>query len=69
MTKKPELWLDLDGVVGEFEQHFLRYFNLPTHHPTEWDDPRFTDNIHHIDYNDDFWLTIALCFGDLLYTL
>ncbi len=56
------VWLDLDGVIFDFEKHFLKYFNLPKHHPKEWSDPRFVNNIHRVENNDDFWLSLpTLC--------
>ena len=57
--KKPfkRIYLDLDGVVADFEKHFLTYFNLPEHSPTDWNDYRFRKNIHKICNNEDFWLS------------
>lgn len=54
--------LDLDGVLFEFEQHFLKHFNLPRHSATSWDDKRFIDNFHRIVDDLDFWLTIPPIF-------
>ena len=57
--KKPlkKVWLDLDGVLADYEKHFLSYFNLPAHHPTDWDDARFRNNFHRTFDNEEFWLT------------
>lgn len=56
--KKPlkRVYLDLDGVCADFKTHFLEYFNLEKHHPKDWNDSRFRDNIHKIKDNNDFWL-------------
>jgi len=62
MIKNLKLWLDLDGVIGNFEQHFLTYLDLPKHHPKEWDDERFKNNISKVDYNHDFWVTMPYIF-------
>lgn len=52
-----KVYLDLDGVVVDFETSFLEYFNLPDYSPTDWNDWRFRENIHLIKDNNDFWLS------------
>lgn len=52
------VWLDIDGVLADFEQHFLDYLKLPTHHATDWLDPRFRDNMSEIKEDKDFWLSM-----------
>jgi len=67
--KKPfkRVYLDLDGVCAAFEEHFLEYFDLPRHHPKDWNDPRFRDNIHKITNNEEFWMSCpALIKGEEL---
>lgn len=56
--KKIRYGLDIDGVLAEFGDHFLKYFNLPTHKESEWDDKRFTDNFHRCHNDKYFWDTI-----------
>jgi uncharacterized HAD superfamily protein len=51
--KLKRLGCDIDGVFADFEQYFLEYFNLPTHHPTDWKDSRFSDNIGKVTV--EFW--------------
>ena len=57
--KKPlkRVYLDLDGVCVDFEKHFLEYFSLPKHDPTDWQDYRFVNNLNKISNNNDFWLS------------
>jgi 5'(3')-deoxyribonucleotidase len=57
--KKPlkKVYMDLDGVIADFEQHFLKYLNLPLDHPTDWNDYRFRDNLKKISNDDNFWLS------------
>lgn len=57
-----KIGLDLDGVIGEFEQHFLTYLDLPKHGATHWDDSRFVDNMHLIKDDADFWLSMPTIF-------
>lgn len=56
-TPFKRLWLDLDGVCADFEQHFLKYFNLPLDEPTDWNDYRFKENMKKANDNEDFWLS------------
>lgn len=53
---------DIDGVLGEFEQHFLEWFNLPRHSATSWDDERFTKNMHKIKNSSEFFLSMPTIF-------
>lgn len=57
--KKPlkKVWLDCDGLIADYEKHFLEYFNLPKHHPCDWNDHRFRSHFHKTFNNKDFWLT------------
>jgi uncharacterized HAD superfamily protein len=57
--RKPlkKVFCDLDGVLVDFEQHFLSYLGLPTHHPTDWDDYRFRENYHKVMEDKEFWLS------------
>lgn len=50
-----QLWLDLDGVIVDFETHFLKYLGLPEYHPTDWNDYRFRDNFNKISNDTEFW--------------
>jgi len=58
--KKPlkRVYLDIDGVIADFEQHFLKYtFSDPTP-PTDWNDYRFRENFHKIDGDSFFWISV-----------
>lgn len=55
-TPFKKIYLDLDGVLVDFETSFLEYFNLPDYPPTDWNDWRFKDNMYLTKDNDDFWL-------------
>lgn len=56
--KKPfkRVWLDLDGVVVDFEQYFLKYLGLEEHHAVDWNDFRFREHFSKIAKDDKFWL-------------
>ena len=59
--KKPlkKVWLDLDGVLFDFEKHFLDYFGLPKDYVVEdWDDYNFRNKFKSIIDNNQFWLDI-----------
>ncbi len=60
-------WVDIDGILADFDTHFLRYLNLTGGHATSWHDPRFVDNFHKIVNKDDFWLGIPPLFNPALY--
>ena len=51
--------LDIDGVLADFGPHFLDYMGIEDKTPsTEWDDPRFRDNMHKVSGDSRFWLGI-----------
>jgi len=50
-----KVWLDIDGVLADFEQYFLDYFDLPKHHPLDWNDYRFRDNFNKLEGDGAFW--------------
>lgn len=56
------LWLDLDGVLVDFETHFLKTFSITSYSPTDWNDYRFRDSNawnklkESEDFNYDFWM-------------
>lgn len=56
--KKPlkRVFLDLDGVVVDFEQYFLKYLKLDESKPTDWNDFRFRKYIKEVKNDNDFWL-------------
>lgn len=60
--KKPlkRVYCDIDGVLANFESHFLTQLNLDQSHPTDWDDYRFRDNFSKIANDDNFWLSIPM---------
>ena len=55
--KKPikRVYLDIDGVLADFEKHFLHYLGLPLNHPTDWNDYRFRENFKRIENDEKFW--------------
>lgn len=55
--KRPlkKVFLDIDGIVADFEKHFLEYLNLPKHSSTDWNDYRFRDNFIKIQNDGKFW--------------
>lgn len=71
--KKPikKVYLDLDGVIAEFEQYFLSYFKLPLDKPTDWNDYRFRDNMYKAKDNEDFWLSCPTLINpkDIIYPI
>lgn len=58
--KRPfkNMWLDIDGILADYEKHFLEYLDLPKHHPTDWNDVRFRDHWKDIVDDANFWATI-----------
>lgn len=62
--KRPikRLYLDIDGVLADFEKHFLTYLNLPMDHPTDWNDYRFRDKFSEIENDLTFWSGIPRIF-------
>jgi hypothetical protein len=59
--KRPKLrvWLDIDGVVADFESHFLKHFGYdPKDHATDWDDWRFRNGMGKLVNDKDFWLSV-----------
>jgi hypothetical protein len=58
--RKPiqRVYLDIDGVLADFESHFLNYLGLDKTPATDWDDYRYRDNFGRIANDEKFWLTI-----------
>jgi hypothetical protein len=56
--KPRRIGLDIDGVLAEFEQHFLEYFGYLDHHALHWGDPLFRNNFEKIQHDEDFWMDI-----------
>jgi uncharacterized HAD superfamily protein len=58
--KKPfkKVYLDIDGVLADFEKSFLEYLSLPNYEATDWNDYRFRDNFNKILTDETFWLNI-----------
>jgi hypothetical protein len=52
------IYCDIDGVLADFERHFLSYLKLDSEPPTDWNDYRFRNNFHKIKNDDDFWLSL-----------
>lgn len=55
--KKPlkRVYLDIDGVLAEFEQHLLEYLDLDRSEVTDWNDLRFKQNVDKIHNDEKFW--------------
>ncbi len=50
------VYMDLDGVLVDFENSFLEYMDLPLYPSSDWNDWRFRENMHKVEKNDNFWL-------------
>lgn len=50
--------LDIDGPCADFGPWFLKYLGLDPTPATDWDDPRFRDNINRVDHDHTFWLNV-----------
>lgn len=54
-----KIGLDIDGVLADFDTHFLNYLNIEDKTPpTSWDDPRFLEHFDKVKFDKDFWLTM-----------
>lgn len=54
-----QMGYDIDGVLAEFSDHFLNFFDFEDKSdPDSWDDPRFRENFHWTNDNYEFWSTI-----------
>lgn len=67
--KSVRIGLDIDGVLADFERHFLDWLGLPGYPAEAWDDRRFRDNFYKIESDSNFWMTLpAIIYGsDLLF--
>lgn len=55
----PVVGLDIDGVLAEFSDHFLNWFDFEDKSaPTDWDDRRFRENFHKIAHSEEFWSSL-----------
>jgi guanylate kinase len=58
-ASKKSIWLDIDGVVADFNAHFLNYLNFEDKTPAKrWEDERFKNNWHLIAEDEIFWTTM-----------
>jgi hypothetical protein len=56
---KKTIYLDLDGVIFSFSEHFLNYLNFEDKsEPTKWEDSRFKNNMHKVENDISFWLSL-----------
>lgn len=53
-----KVFMDLDGVICDFEKHFIEYLDLPHETHTDWNDPVFRTNFHKIESDEEFWLSL-----------
>jgi hypothetical protein len=72
--KKPfkKLWLDLDGVIFDFEQSLLEKLGYPAdRHPTDWNDPVFRAGYDQLKMKDSFWAGLPILLNpiDLKYPI
>lgn len=72
--KKPfkKLWLDLDGVIFDFEKSLLEKLGYPAdRHPTDWNDPIFRDGYDKLKTNESFWAGLPILLNpiDLKYPI
>lgn len=59
------VYLDIDGVLAEFEQHLIEYLDLERGEVTDWHDLRFKNNVDKIHDDETFWKSCpALVGGD-----
>lgn len=58
--KRPlkRVFLDIDGVLAGFGEHFVKYLDLPEGEIHDWNDYRFSDNFEKVRKDHDFWLSI-----------
>lgn len=58
--KKPikKVYLDIDGILADYESHFLSELKLPEYHPSDWNDYRFRDGFDIIKNDENFWINI-----------
>ncbi|MCB9019216.1 MAG: hypothetical protein H6546_02700 [Chitinophagales bacterium] len=62
------LWLDIDGVLADFEKHFLDKLKLQKGPSNDWNDPRFRTNFDKIANDEEFWATVPLLNGPDTFT-
>ena len=56
--------LDIDGVLANTHDHFLRWFNLPLYPAKDFNDTRFSDErFELISGNMEFWLNVPAYFN------
>jgi uncharacterized HAD superfamily protein len=59
MIREKKILIDIDGVIAAFGEHFINYLGFEDKsQPTKWEDKRFVENIHKVDNDSNFWLTI-----------
>jgi len=59
LIMKKTIYLDLDGVIFSFSDHFLNFLNFEDKsEPTIWEDKRFKDNMFRVENDTNFWLTM-----------
>jgi uncharacterized HAD superfamily protein len=58
MINNKIIFIDIDGVIADFQSHFYNYLDLPKHKAVIWDDERIMNNFHLIANDENFWMTI-----------
>lgn len=51
-----KMWLDIDGVLADFNNHFLDFIGEEVTPATDWNDYRFAKNFYKVKDHDEFWL-------------
>lgn len=54
-----KIYLDIDGVCGDFFNHFFAYLSLPSHPVEVYHDERF-NQLYRVQHDKDFWLSMPI---------
>lgn len=59
ILNQPIIWLDLDGVIADFNKAFKREFGFKED-PLDWHDHRFIKDYDTISTDEKFWMNIPM---------